>query len=214
MDPRLKDINDQIAYAERALSDLASAQLILEVRGAWESYLIRFSRAIGKLISVAIKNPATKIFGHKLKNKSENDDPGLSYLREARNVDDHGIEMPSAKYSPASFNASNVVFFDENSNLGIKNITLEGKDFGSISAQKSALGDFRLEISPEFAVAVTPAKIALQTVHNPEKRLTVAVPVSVFGVDLTEGTALELAEKSLLHLKAAIAEYERLVSKS
>lgn len=210
----LQDITAQVGYAQRALNDLKSAKLEVEVRDAWETYLMRFSRAIGKLISSAIKNPSTKEFGHQLKNNSTKNDQGLLYLREARNVDDHGIDLPAAKYSPASFDASNILVFDENTDVTVGKIVIDGKDMGGLRASRRASGDFFIQKSDDLAVTVEAAKVALQTVHNPEKNLKVDVPASVFDVELTEGTALELAEKSLFHLRAVVAEYEQLIAQN
>ena len=57
---------------------------------------IPFSRALGKLIKLSNDDPRSKAFGYRRRNAARKDDEGLVFLREARNVDEHGLE-PSAE---------------------------------------------------------------------------------------------------------------------
>ncbi len=86
----------ELKKAQRDREELSKAVIGGDLRRSWESFLQNFSRALGKLIKLSNDDPRSKAFGYRRRNAARKDDEGLVFLREARNVDEHGLE-PSAE---------------------------------------------------------------------------------------------------------------------
>ena len=160
------------------------------------------------MISYAIQSTELRSWGHKLKQASNKDDPGLVYLREARNVAEHGLE-PFARFEDAFVSVANGAFaISGNSNVYFSGNIVNGVDTGifNLSTNNGKIED--IIGKPNTAISESPAKINLVAVTNPEKKnLRVEPPNSIFGQVIFEGSPKSLAGLALNGLQERFKDF-------
>lgn len=212
MQTKIDEIARQISEARRAIDGMKTAIQRDDMRREWETFLTRFSRAINKLVDTAKLDERTRKLGDDLLTASLSGDPSLKYLRAARNVDDHGIELPAADYGKASANLGKAVTVDEGASLTISNFMANGQNLGSVAIISDNNG-FSASGDLADAVEFKPASVKLKNATYKHKRKTidVAPPTSAVGKSEEPFTALDLAETALKGLETKFDDFQQLL---
>lgn len=207
----LEEVVRNLEKTRRAVGAIRVSNTAESLRDAWEDFLTSFHRTIGRIISKSLQSKEMRAWGHKLKNASSQDDEGLVYLREARAHTEHGL-TPFARFSdPAVILGNGVFHIGGNSSITFSNCSINGLPVGNFRLEtregklKSVSGE------PKLPMYEAGASVALQPIHNPEKRQSFSPPKTIKGIALESADPLKLAETSLCVLEAIYKEYESLL---
>lgn len=219
-----KEIKRHIRRTAQAAECAERAKNEDELRDAWEDFLSHFSKAIGKTITAAFDDKSDRQadfrrFGNRLKNDSTKDDPGLAYLRAARNADEHGLTPPADFRGPhvrigglslgpnSSVSGLNFIFQERGKPaVGPVQISAEADEFGRLRKGSHAS-------MPEL-VREIPTTIRLTPVvpqSGPLKGKKLEPPESVRGISVQKGEPNQLISAAYGALQAIIHEFETLV---
>lgn len=210
MENHKDEISRHLARTRRAFEAIQHAETSSEMRDAWEDYLHSFARTIGRIISSSLSNVESRAWGYRLKNLSSKDDEGLVYLREARNVAEHGLG-PFAEFDPGrvSFGGNAVVFEGENKNITISGLTIDGQQIIGPPVTFDSKGGKLVNVrgSAPSQYAETPAAVRLVPVKSQEKKATFPVPRSILGQALSAGDPKNLSKSALEAIERVFVEY-------
>lgn len=208
-----KEILWQAHDAWKAVSGIKAAESGDQLRKEWENLVQSFGRTVERLVTISKLRPATKSWGYRLYNLTDGHDEGLSYLREARNVAQHGIE-PFAHFSDPVVDIGGVIGCAD-----VKNATIVG-NMVSKGSQVYPIGDFnfdaeggkikRLIGQPLVPIIEKPAEVKLVPVTNPQNGKYRIVPSTILGRPLMPGSPLSLAEEAGRCLRQLIKEWDDL----
>lgn len=215
MSKHLKEIQRSLHYTTISFEQIGSSQTGEELRRAWENYVDQFGKTIGQLITAANSEQATKGWGHRLKQSSAHDDEGLVYLREARNVSQHGL-VPFGDYFEPSVVIGNgaISIGGTSKNITISNITENGvKIVGSpinFDTRNGRIEKFRGHRPSRMREL--PAQVRLGTITSEQKKKSFHFPKSVKGKPLDDTAPLTLARVALRVLTEIVDDFEKVSS--
>ncbi|MBE2276980.1 MAG: hypothetical protein IAE87_11890 [Rhodobacteraceae bacterium] len=207
----LSEVRRYIQRAANAHQDLVNADSAADLRNSWEDFLEHFGKALGKLIALAKKNPATGPLGHRLRNMSMGADEGLVYLREARNEVVHGLE-PVARFENSYVSVGTAgVRIDNGSNITILNCSFNGERIDHLNLSVAGGKLTEVQGSPDDLrkVRENPAGLKLRAVRNPEKSKAIyPVPRTLDGASLVFGDPRALAQTALAFIQRSYAQLQ------
>lgn len=186
-----------IAAAKEAYSKISLAESGSELRSAWEDYLYSYHRAIGRMISFSLDDQRSKPWGHRLKNASSKNDPGLMFLRACRAHAEHGL-TPFAKFSNPGVNIGrNAIRLEGTNHVSISNSFIDGTPIKNLSLKTHKGKITSLEGETKVSIVETKAEVKLVPIYSDEKRKTYEVPTSINGKLLPNDDPASLAKMSL-----------------
>jgi len=202
------EIDRHISKTKLAVDNLRKVNSAAELRDKWEDFLHGFHRSIGRMISVAIKNKSSRSWGHRLKNASTKDDPGLVFLREARAQAEHGLE-PFAVFKDPMVDLAGVIAMAGTSKISFRNSSINGVPTGefSISTENGVVD--RIEGTPNIEIAQNLASVELQPIRSEQKTTVVSVPTAILDHSISDGKPISLAETSVRVLAQLRSELEQ-----
>ncbi|WP_197919324.1 hypothetical protein [Thiosulfatihalobacter marinus] len=210
MPPNLEEIQFNFRRAKEALDKMTQAQTGQDLRDAWEDFLIFYARTMGKLISAGKNASESKPWAYRLLAKSVKDDPGLFYLREARNVAEHGL-TPFADFREPHVNVGGILVAE----CPVENVTIFPNGVNSkldrsgaltLSASGGKVTNTNKPKSP--LIKEVPASLNLKSVTNEDNGKTADVPKSLNGVHLKDDAPRTLAQAGIEAMEGFIAEYQ------
>jgi hypothetical protein len=205
---RYFDLTNEAVASMECASDASG------LRSAWEDFLGNFGRTIGRLINFAKNYDVSKAWGHKLRNKSNGDDPGLWFLREARNTVEHGLEPFADFHEPNVSVGEGFVALEGNSSLEISNCTFNGVPTGDFKVQASRGKLVGVKGRPNIAIYEVPSRVRLKEIVNPEKRISVPVPTRIGDSNVEPGNPKDLASEGVLELERLVGELHEIWKKT
>ena len=208
-DEQVQEIRRYVAESYEASLRVKNSSTGSELRKAWEDYMSSFSRAIGRMINLGLSKRRTKPWAYKLKNLSNGQDPGLTFLREARNVVEHGL-LPFAK-----FNDPHAVVEGRVKVGGTSNVRFIGCTFGNKYVHSLELETIDGKVvnrrgDPHARTEERPASVILTAIENSEKGKVVEVPERIMAHHLRPGNPMDLCTASFEVLEAFLKEFEGL----
>lgn len=202
----LREIRRYQKLVRQSCETMSSAGSASELRDLWESYLAAFARCIGRLISMGLKDEASRAWAHQLKNDSLGNDPGLFFLREARNLVEHGV-TPFAQFEdPSVLVAGGALKIGGNSSVSVGSITVNGVPYGGIDIQTHRGRVKRVSGSPFMPISEIPSSIRLEDIRNPETGKIAKKPHTLGGVAILADRPADLAAAGVTYLEVKIAE--------
>lgn len=200
-------------YAEKASQSqerIMRAKSASELRDAWEEFVWHFAKCIGRQISSGLGDQRSRGWAHRLKNASNGGDPGLFFLREARNAVEHGL-TPFAEFNePAVHIGGNLVRLEGGGSVTMVDCTFNGTPMGSFHVSTSGGRVDSIIGQPNISIEQVPRTISLVTISNPEKGVSVDVPIGLAGKTLESGRPDDLAELGVAFLYESLEDLERL----
>jgi hypothetical protein len=195
----LSVVRRELAAAHQAFSQFEIAETTSSVMSSWEDFLSSFGRALGKLIMLGMQDQRSAAIAYQLKNASQKDDEGLVYLREARNVREHGLEPPSTYFHSYTSVAGGAIAVSGNStNIVLRGNTVNGKPVGDFVLNTKEGKPTILSGKPIAPVKFVPASVRLKKITNPEKKTKVFTPPqTVFGQAVDRGNPISLSRHAL-----------------
>jgi hypothetical protein len=205
MSGNLEEISRYAEKSNQALARLRAAKTADDQRNAWEDFLGHFARCIGRQISFGMKDEKTRPWANRLRNSSTRDDAGLTFLRAARNVVDHGLE-PVAVFNERSISIGpGFVHLEGGGSIVVENCFFNGVPTGNFSLVSDMGRVVSLVGEPTIPIHEVPANIRLVPVKT-EKRLMVDVPANLMGIEIMRGSPIELAQAGIEFLKKSYEE--------
>lgn len=208
----ISEVNRHLKKTEESAKLIENATVGIVIRDCWEDFVNNFGLTIGKLISAGMKNDNYRPLAYKLKNASNKDDPGLCFLREARNVLHHGL-MPFADFEEAYSAVGGIAKIGGNSTVHFSDNIVNGVNTGTFSLTTENGKIVKIDGNPNIDLFYAPAQVVLQPLHNEEKRKTVPVPSTVFGEQLVEPLPIDLVRKATHGLKIQCQDFSRALLK-
>lgn len=206
----LAEIQRWVSKTEAAVEAIKSAQSRMDLRDSWENFLGYFSKALGKMITAAQKEKVSKTWGHVLRNQYQKDDPGLVFLREARNVAEHGLEPFADFEDPKTIvGEGGIALVGSCTNIRIQNCSFNGVPSGNftVSTENGKITKIKGAPNPHLPIEEKNAEIRLVTVINPEKKnQEYPVPKSLNGKDIEMKRPLSLAQAAADFLEMKLNE--------
>ncbi|MBT3140545.1 hypothetical protein DS909_01310 [Phaeobacter gallaeciensis] len=220
------EIRRHIRRAKESVDRASQAKTGGELRDCWEDFLSHFSKAMGKTITAATddrseRQTELRRFGHRLKNESNKDDPGLTYLRSARNADEHGLQPPAEIKGPrvqiggfslapgASVSGVNMIFQQGGKKpVGPVRVTTAADQLGRLTRDST--------VSIPELVKEIPATIRLIPIEpeqGPFKGQQLEPPESLRGRTFRKGDPNDLISAACDALADIINEFEMLSKK-
>ncbi|MBO9453252.1 hypothetical protein J7426_23525 [Tropicibacter sp. R16_0] len=213
MSQHIDEIRRCLFYTNKACEETMSAESGEALRVAWEAYVDNYGKTIDRLISAGLCETSTKSWAYRLKNQSTKDDEGLRYLREARNISQHGL------VSFGSYHDPKVVFGDgalvltggHMTDVTVRNLTQNGKPIvgDEISFDQSGGKVSNLKGERPAALREHPAEVKLGPIANPEKKTTVPFPSTIRGRTIMYGSPRSLARAAMDALEEIVADFKR-----
>ncbi len=188
---------------------MISATSASELRNSWEAFLASFSRAIGRLISFSSDDPGSRVWSHRLKNASNKDDPGLLFLRVARNTVEHGLEAFAEFRSPAVVVGGTSIAVEGNGSFSFVGNFVNGRPMGDFRLETSAGKVASLEGQPRVPIYEVPAHVVLKPVMNEDKKIVVPVPKSLMGRAIESEKPVDLASEATAYLNLCWVELRK-----
>lgn len=207
----LAEIERHLRKVNESLAELKVAETGSQLRDAWESFLHSFARTIGRLIALGLRYPETKSWAYRLKNASTNDDEGLVFLREARNVAEHGLS-PCADFRDRFVDVGGAIAVAGNSSVTFSGNTVNGRPMGDFSLVVRGGRAQRVAGRPSVAVSEQPAKIFLKPVFSEEKHKCFDVPNTLGGRSLDTFKPFDIAIIASEHLDLKVKELREVLS--
>ena len=189
MEP-LNAARKELTRAGHALESLRSAQTYGVLEDAWASFLRHLERSYNK--AQAQLKRSSKFQGWPMRGRVEalrSKDPLLSYLRNARGADEHGIE-PIASGKPGGVGIGPA----EGNSLYVRSMTVDR-------------GKIRIDSPDRIRVTVIPAEFVLAPLVN--RGVTYEVPNSHLGSSLPSSDPVSLGERGLKFYHDFIEQAER-----
>jgi len=204
----LAEVQRYLDNATRALTCIENAETADELRNAWEDFLGHFGRCIGRQISYGLNNPRSKAWANRLKNASTKDDPGLVFLREARNAIEHGL-TPFAEFGePAVHIGGNFVRLEGGSSISMIDCTFNGIPTGNFHVTTSGGRVESVSGEPNVPIQEVPRSIRLVAIENAEKGITVGIPTVLSGDAFQSRRPDDLARLGVKFLRSSLSELE------
>ena len=207
---RIEEVEHYLANVKCDLVLIGSATSASDLRSAWEKFLASYARTIGRLIQFGHDDHRSRGWSHKLKNASSLDDPGLTFLREARNTVEHGLEAFATFCDPAisiggfGFNGAG------NLSMTFQGNFVNGRPMGDFHIETRAGRVVSLEGRPLVPVLEVPTSIQLKEVRNIKKKIVVPVPASLMGTSIEVGKPVDLAQKATEFASGCLQELKAL----
>jgi hypothetical protein len=176
---------------------------------AWETLIAEFARSLEKACGLARKSPETKPLAHKWSNWCDGGDAGLTYLREARHVLEHGlIEI---EVLPSMTVLGGAILVSEGIGVTISNLPnfLDHSRDHVDEAIVSEDGSVSFKGPGKLDVDRLPASVALTTIVSESKRKTFEPPDSVLGKAVVKGDAVALAEAAVTFLEECLDQLRK-----
>ena len=189
MEP-LTTARKELRGAERALHSLRSAQTYEALETAWTGFLRHLERSYNK--AQAQLKRSSKFQGWPTRGRVDalrSKDPLLSYLRNARGADEHGIE-PIASGKPGGIGIGPA----EGSSLYIRSMSVDR-------------GRVTIDSPNKIRVTVIPAEFVLAPVLN--RGVKYEVPRSHLGADLPSSDPVTLGQQGLKFYRDFLEDAER-----
>jgi hypothetical protein len=205
----LDEVRHYLSNAAKSFEQLRSAKTAGELRDSWESFLGHFAKCIGRLIDRGASMPKARPWAHRLKNASNGGDSGLTFLREARNIVEHGLE-PVARFAERYVDVGGGFAAIEGGTITITNCTFNGRPTGDFTVGAKDGQVVSLKGEPNVPIFQMPAKIGLVPVKNVGKSITVPVPTTLMGVPIALDSPVELARVGIDFLNKSCAELTQL----
>lgn len=195
---------------QKALTDIEQAETSQDLRDAWEEYLHSFHRVIGRLIASSLKTKQAQAWGHRLKNKSNGHDPGLTFLREARAHAEHGL-TPFANFTaPGVAVADDFVFISVDLPVIFSGNTYNGRPIGEFCFETKNGRIQKISGEAKAAIEEVKAMTVLKPIKSDNKKKVIPVPKTICGRVIPKSDPQVLAKESFLALKEIVNEYKDL----
>lgn len=197
-------VSRPVQRAREALETLKSTNSEQELISAWEDFLVYHRRALSKANDIASKSPKLASWSRELRGLYFGGDEGLQYLWEARNADDHGLQVPYS-VEPSELNIGNGLISIE----GCRNGTIESVQYNGRSIVEKLViseGKVKTDFSLPNAYTFRRAEISLKEANSEAKRKSFQVPVSFLGASISQGDPIELAEHACRHLENVLVK--------
>lgn len=194
---QIEEVEHHLLNMRHALAQMDSATSATDLRNAWEGYLASFSRAIGRLIAFGKKDLRSREWSGLLKRASENDDPGLLYLREARNTVEHPREA-FATFRDPLLRVGDVPLFSGpgKAAMTFQNCIVNGRPTGDFHIETQAGRVISLKGAPLVSVVEVPASVLLDEVRTNKGKTVVPVPDGIMRRKIISRKPVELAERA------------------
>lgn len=197
---KLQEVDRHLNHLPESINRIRNAESSPDLRSGWEEFLFGYGRAIGKMITLALDCPETRSWGHRLKAASTQEDPGLVYLREARNIAEHGL-APFAEFTPArTLLAGGMICIEGSSSIEMRGNTVNGLSDGDYTVITKEGRPVQVIGQPRLGIGYTPFRMKLIPLTNLEKRKTFPLPLHLGGNPVEPGSPIELAEAALVFL--------------
>jgi hypothetical protein len=206
------EIKRHIKLAEEFVSKIGIAQNSEELRNSWEGFLSEFARSMGRIIKYSTSaSTELKTWGYRLKTDYNANDAGLVYLREARNVAEHGL-IPFAEFIDAAVNIGGcLTVIGGSSNIIFSNNFVNGTNTGNFEVAVKEGKILNVQGRINTPITNIPTRVNLHAVRNPEKNnRTYPPPDSIFKVKLNTGDAASLASAAMDGLNRTYSTMETL----
>lgn len=203
---KMREVQRYLALTKKSVESMRHSSNASQLRNAWEDFLGNFARTIGRLISFAIEADSSRAWGHKLKNRSSKDDPGLLFLREARNAVEHGLEPFADFYEPNVSIGGGFFELEGNSSVEFSNCAINGLPMGNFNLKASYGKVVSVEGKPNVPIYEMPSNIKLKTINNAKKRVSVPVPTRIGDASIEKGNPTDLASKGTSELESLVEQ--------
>lgn len=208
---RIPEISRDLGKVRKAMEIINSTTDEAELRDAWEQYLIFWKRCLDKMIAGAKKSPTYRAWSHKINNLVQReDDEGVAYLWEARNVEDHGVG-PFAPIRPGYTELGHGIVVLGNSEVEERgNLTIGPggySEFGNrtITTRNGVVTSVSGD-NADDVFSVGP-HAALVPIYSEAKRKVFPVPASIGGKAIPGRSAATLAKLGHGFLVNLVEEY-------
>ena len=189
----IQEATIRLERAHAALSILENANsTVKEMDSAWASFLLAANAIYSKLQQGAKRNRESEAWFAQKRDIRAND-PLLHYLHEARNSEEHSLEIIAAP--------------------GIVSLESLHEDVIVSNSDGIARVDFKdnAGFRPGEPLAQLTIGVRIQAVKNQRSRITIPVPASHMGHAIQSCSAVEVTKLGLAYLENLVAEAAMLV---
>lgn len=208
----MQEITRYLSYTCKACDDTMNAETGESLRVAWEAYVDNYGKTIDRLINAGMSEASTRPWAHRLRQASSKTDEGLQYMREARNVSQHGL-IPFGQYEDGKvvLGHNGIAFSGSCRNVTISNFRENGQTIVGDTITFSAENGKMINLNGErpSVMREVPAEVRLGPISNPEKKKTVPFPATVMRHRVTQGSPKSLANAALDALKEIVSDFKR-----
>jgi len=174
----------RLEEAKEALSMLAGTTDFKEMEVAWSRFLISSNGVYAKVEQASKLNAKSKAWYSSKKNERKSD-PLLLYLRQARNSDEHSVELITARH--------------------IDSIELSGGGSYTVDGKYGAtIGSFTVSEGPSPSTKVNNPHIQLSSVHD--RSQTFEPPKEHMGQPITDNSVIGIASLFITYLGRLLIE--------
>lgn len=202
-DDAIRSIERHLRRSNDALRAIRVAATGEELRDAWEDFLGHTFSAFDKMIAQAIGNAASKAWGHRLKNAWERDDPGLVYIKEARNSETHGF-VPYGNFTNPAVVIPRLLSIGTAKSVSFQGFTINGEPTNDFNMEVKNGRVTRLEGQPSLPIFEVPASVRLVDIYSNTKNRKFPVPSSLMGRAVDPGQPLSLASAASDHARDSL----------
>lgn len=191
----LDEIYRYLAKTSEELEAISLAENANDLRDSWERFLQRFTQTTGKMIKLSYDFKEARPWSHRLKNASQTEDEGMVYLREARNVVEHGL-IPFANFNNSCVSVANDFISVENGSVLMQECFINGRyiDFVSVDVRHGKIASLD---GDRVAVEEVLFGVTLMDLKTPDKPIKVVkIPKSIFGQSVLFQNPCDLAAKA------------------
>lgn len=205
----IKVIDRHLRKATDAVAGMRAATSGEGLLTAWESYLREIIAAFDKMAGFGKTQVQAKPWAHRLRQSLDGSDPGLVYLKEARNAEGHGFSQLAESKEPAAEFAG--IRLEEGWAPEFKGCTYNGKPMGDFRIAVAGGRVSELRGQPFIPIKMSPAEMKLLDVYSDVKKRSFLVPAALARRTLTPGEPFELATAGLEHGRKCLDELKDLV---
>ena len=174
----------QFEEAKEALSTFANATDFKEMEVAWSRFLISSNGVYAKVEQASKSNAKSKEWYRRKKDERKSD-PLLIYLRQARNSDEHSVELITARH--------------------IDSLELSGGGSYTVDGRYGAtIGSLIVSEAPSPSVKVDNPHIRVSSVHD--RSYTFEPPKEHMGQPITDNSVIGIASLFITYLERLLIE--------